>query len=62
MGYIKQKLKDIFGKIVGYIWNKLWDIFATLWDIFGLKFKLNYGIYLVKIMGFFSKNMGYIWQ
>ena len=39
---------------MGYICNTM--------GYFGLKFKLKYGINLVKIMGFFSKNMGYIWQ
>ena len=39
-GYIKQKLRDIFGKIMGYIWQKLWDIFAkTMGYIW-----INYGI------------------
>ena len=31
IGYIKQKLRDVFGKILGYRKLKLWDI---LWDIF----------------------------
>ena len=38
MGYIKIKLRDILGKIMGYIGQKLWDI---LWDIF----VKSYGIY-----------------
>ena len=34
-GYIKQKLRDVLGKIMGYTRKKLWDIFGKIWDIFG---------------------------
>ena len=51
IGYIKQKVKDILGKIMGYICQKLWDIYDknkgvycvklwdTLWDVIGNIFK-----------------------
>ena len=38
---------------MGYIWQKLWDIFEKIWDIFGK----NYGINWANIMGYI---MGYI--
>ena len=64
MGYIGQKLWDIFGiymaNTIGYIGLRL---LVILWDIFGN----NYGIYWAKIMGYiglqlwdiFGKTMGY---
>ena len=36
MGYIRQKVWDIFDKKLGVYWVKLWDI---LWDIIGNIFK-----------------------
>ena len=44
IGYIKIKLRDIIGKIMGYIGQQLWD---KLRDIFGK----SYGIYLPKSTG-----------
>ena len=37
MGYICQKLRDIFDKNQGICWVKLWDI---LWDIIGNIFNI----------------------
>ena len=54
IGYIKQKLRDIFGKIMGYIWQKLWDIFAKPWDIFAKSMgyiRKNHRVYSAKAMG-----------
>ena len=55
IGYIKQKLRNILGKLIGYIWQKLWVIFVKtmgyfekLWFILGK----NYGIYLAKTIGY----------
>ena len=45
VGYILQKLRDILGKIIRYIGQKLWYI---LWDIF----VKSYGIYLTKSKGY----------
>ena len=52
MGYICQKLWDIF--------VKLWDLFRDygiyisqkLWDILGFDYRLYYWIYLANIMGY----------
>ena len=47
--YIRQKLRDILGKIMGYIRQKLWDI---LWDILGKNYEIylqNYGKYSEKL-------------
>ena len=44
IGYIKQKLRNVLGKIMGYTGKRLWDI---LWDIFAK----SYGIYLRGILG-----------
>ena len=45
--YIKQKLRDVLGKIMGYIGKQLWEI---LWDIF----VKSYGIYYSKTKGYFG--------
>ena len=44
IGYIRQKLRDFLGKIMGYTGKKLWD---TLRDTF----VESYGIYLIKNEG-----------
>ena len=50
---------DIFAKIMGYIFGKtLGRIGQKLWDILGQDYKLKYGIYLAKIMGYIWKNNG----
>ena len=52
MGYIKQKLRDVLGKIIGSTvktWDMLWDIFVK-----------SYGIYLTKMRGILGKTMGCI--
>ena len=62
IGYIKQKLREILGKRLGYIWQTVLDIFEKLWDIFGKTMGhigQKYGIYWARIRGFI---MGYIWQ
>ena len=51
IGYIKQKLRNILGKILGYRKLKLWDI---IWDIFDK----NLMGYIFKAMGFIQKNYG----
>ena len=59
MGYtgpldiISKTLRDILGKSIGYIGQKLWD---KLWDIF----VKSYGIYLTKLRGILGKTLGYI--
>ena len=46
MGYIKQKQGNILGKIKGYNWQILWDIFGK-----------NYGIYLAKTLGYIGLRL-----
>ena len=74
MGYIRQKLWDIFGK--------LWDIYGKyyriywlkiigyfmgyirqkLWDILGQNYGIYFGIYWFKIVGYIWKNNGIYWS
>ena len=74
MGCIKQKLRNILGKIKGYIWQKLWDIFGKNYWIYWAKtigyimgyIRQNAGIYLDKLWDILDINMGnikgYNWQ
>ena len=65
MGYILQKLLDIFAKTMGDIWKKYGIYLAKTLGYIGLRLKVilwhtfgkNYGIYWTKIMGYI---MGYI--
>ena len=52
IGYIKQKLRDGLGKILGYRKLKLWDI---LWDIFDK----NLRGYICKLWVSFRNILGY---
>ena len=33
IGYIKQNLRDKVGKIMGCIWQNIWDIYSKTWDL-----------------------------
>ena len=50
LGYIKQKLWDIFGKHYGIYCQKLWDISGKTMG------------YIGKNMGYIWQNIGYTWQ
>ena len=63
IGYIKPKLRDVLGIIMGYMWHKLWDILAKTIEYL----RINYGIYWAKTIGSFMgyilpKPTQYIWQ
>ena len=45
---------------MGYIWQKLWDIFAKLWDIFAKSMgyiRKNYRVYSAKTMGYIGLKL-----
>ena len=61
--YIKQKLRDVLGKMMGYTGPKLWDtlrdiICQKLWDISDK----NYGSFWVKLLDILWNIIGNIYK
>ena len=52
--YINQKMKDKLGKIMGYICKK--------YRIFSENYRIYYGIYWLKIVGYIWQNYGIYWS
>ena len=66
MGYIWQNYGIYWS--IGFILQKLSDVLAKLWDIWGKNYGIYYGIYLLIAIGYICQNvrgilgeiMGYI--